>query len=44
MDNLVNAYEEYILDVPFALEEVINAVMKLKLRKLGGPDGPQVGW
>ena len=31
--------EEYILDVPFTLDEVINAVMKLKLGKSGGPDG-----
>ena len=42
MDDLAIASlsnEEYILDVPFALEEVVNAVMKLKLRKSGGPDG-----
>ena len=31
--------EEYILDVPFTLEEVIGAVMKLKLGKSGGLDG-----
>ncbi len=42
MDDLDIAFlsnEEYILDVPFSLEEVVNAVMKLKLRKSGGPDG-----
>ena len=31
--------EEYVLDVPFTLDEVIIAVMKLKLGKSGGPDG-----
>lgn len=30
--------EEYILDVPFTLDEVISAVMKLNLEKSGDPD------
>ena len=36
-ESLLN--EEYILDAPFTLEEVVFAVKSLKSAKAGGPDG-----
>ena len=42
MDGLVSSShksEEYLLDVPFTVEEVTEAVRKLKSGKAAGPDG-----
>jgi len=42
VDGLVSSShksEEYLLDVPFTVEEVTEAVRKLKSGKAAGPDG-----